>query len=141
MIQSDNMMGYFWILNLKITGILIFLLTNFQVLPQWTSIMDVIKKVLNTAWLGNKLQINGSMNSIPFSIFESGILGKYQQRQYYIVFVFLGLYTQNRRVTGGQFYSSIIQISNWCRKKHGKPCKDMDHVCLVHCCTPNSITL
>lgn len=55
MMQSDNMMGYFWMLNLKITGILMFLLTNFQVLPQWTSIMDVIKKVLNTAWLGNKL--------------------------------------------------------------------------------------
>lgn len=52
------------------------------------------------------------MNSIPLSIFEAGILGKYQQRQYYIVFVFLGLYTQNRRVTAGQFYYSIIQISN-----------------------------
>ena len=53
MIQSDSMTDYLWILNMEVT-IISFIFLYFQVLPQWTSIMDIIKKVLNTACLVNK---------------------------------------------------------------------------------------
>lgn len=53
MIQSDSVTDYLWILNMKVTRIS-FIFLYFQVLPQWASIMDIIKKVLNTACLVNK---------------------------------------------------------------------------------------
>lgn len=95
MIQSDNVMRYLWMLNLKVTGIFIFLFVNFWVLPQWTSIMDIIKRVLNTAWLV-KFRINVSMNSIAFGIVEAGIWENISEGNI-IVCVFLRVYTQWRK--------------------------------------------
>lgn len=46
------------------------------------------------------------MTSTPFNILEAGIWEN-TNKEYYIVFVFLGVYTQNTCETGGQYYSSI----------------------------------
>lgn len=78
------------------------------------------------------------MNSTLFSIFKVGVWDNLSKDNV-IDCLFRCFNSVNKTQTWEvrlQYYSLIVQISSWFGKEHGKPCKDMDHVCFVHCWNP-----